>query len=138
MPFFITIIFKFWITTNNNYNEYKNVSIIKLGKCEETLKNYHNISKNETLIIFKNDIYQEGRLTPKVNYEIYDMKDKNKLELDFCKNIKIEIILPYIIEDNNTFKYNISSEYYNEICYSYAKHGKRPFLFNQIFIQGGN
>ena len=70
--------------------------------------------------IFKNDIYQEGRLTPKVNYEIYDMKDKNKLELDACKNIKIEILLPCIIEDNNTFKYNISSEYYNDICYSYT------------------
>ena len=48
------------------------------------------------------------------------MKDKNELELDACKNIKIEILLPCIIEDNNTFKYNISSEYYNDICYSYT------------------
>ena len=64
-------------TTNNNYNEYKNISIIKLGNCEERLKKYNNISINETLIIFKIDTYQKGKLTPKVKYEIYDMKNKN-------------------------------------------------------------
>ena len=48
---------KYEITTTDNYNEYKNISIIKLGKCNNLLKNHYNISLNETLIIFKLDIY---------------------------------------------------------------------------------
>ena len=47
------------------------------------------------------------------------MKNKNKLNLDLCKNTKIELLLPCIIDENNEFKYNIKSDYYNDICYSY-------------------
>ena len=108
------------ITTTNNYNESRNISIIKLRECENKLKQYYNISKNEPLIIFKKDIYHEGHLTPKLGYEIYDMKNKNKLELDICENEKIEILLPCIIDKDNEFKYNTSSEYYNDICYPYT------------------
>ena len=111
---------KFEITiTKDNYNEYKNISIIKLDECEDILKNFYNISKDESLIILKTDIYEKGALTPKMEYEVYDMKNKSKLNLDLCKNTKIELLLPCIIDENNEFKYNIKSDYYNDICYSY-------------------
>ena len=45
-------------TTKNNYNENKNISIVKLGGCEAELKNHYEIDKNEPLIIFKKDIYR--------------------------------------------------------------------------------
>ena len=108
------------ITTDKNSNEYKNISNIKLGKCENLIKNKYNISENESLIIFKRDIYEEGSLTPKIKYDIFDIKNKTKLELDVCENIIIDILLPFIMDEKNDFKYNISSEYYNDICFPYT------------------
>ena len=55
---------KLEITTTKNNNEFKNISIIKLGECENLLKKKYNIDKDEPLIIFKIDIYKEGLLTP--------------------------------------------------------------------------
>ena len=110
---------KYEITTTDNYNEYKNISIIKLGECENILKKHYNISLNESLIIFKIDIYEEGSIIPTLEYEVYDMKN-NQLDLNACKDIKIELLLSCIIDENEEFKYNLSSEYYNDICYTYS------------------
>jgi hypothetical protein len=66
------------ITINSNNNENKNISIINLGDCEKKIKNSNNISENESLIIFKIDVYEEGLLIPMVDYEIYEPKNKTK------------------------------------------------------------
>ena len=111
---------KYEITTTNNNDENTNISIIKLGECENKLKKHYNISEEESLIIFKIDVYDEGLLIPKVEYEIYDMKTKRLLDLKVCEDLKIELLLPCNIDENNIFKYNSSSEYYNDICYPYT------------------
>ena len=72
------------------------------------------------MIIYKIDIFKERLLIPIVEYEIYDIKNKTKLELDICKDTKIELLYPCIIEENSEYKYNSSNEYYNEICYSHT------------------
>jgi hypothetical protein len=114
---------KYEITTtnnNNNNNEYKNISIINLGECEKILKKHNNISENESLIILKRDIYKKGVSIPKLEYEVLDMNNKNKLDLNVCKDTKIEILLPHAIEENNEKKYNIESDYCNDTCYTYT------------------
>ena len=78
------------------------------------------MSEDDTLVIFKTDIYKEGLSTPKVEYEIYDVKNKRNLDLNICKDTKIQLLLPCNIDENNVYKYNISSDYYNDICYSYT------------------
>ena len=113
---------KYEITTTdnqNNNNGYLNLSIIRLGECENELKKYYNIDEKESLIIFKIDKYEEGLLIPIVEYEVYDFKNKKQLDLNICNNIKIEILYPAIIDEDNEFKHNLSSEYYNDICYIY-------------------
>ena len=95
---------KYEILTTNSNNEYKNFSSIKLGECENILKKYYNIDENESLLIFKVDIYEEVLL----------------LNLSICEDLKIELLLPCNIDENNIFKYNSSSEYYNDICYPYT------------------
>ena len=37
-----------------------------------------------------------------------------------CENEKIQISIPVNIDENNLFKYNISSDYYNEICFQFT------------------
>ena len=56
---------------------------------------------------------------PKIEYEVYyPLNTSNeliKLNLSICKDIKIEIAIPVIINETLD-KYNISSKYYNDIC----------------------
>ena len=66
------------------------------------------------------DLYTKGLLIPIIEYKVYNIKTKEELDLNICKNIKIDINIPVKIDENNLFKYNSSSEYYNDICYSYT------------------
>ena len=85
-------------TYNQNYKEYNgDISILKLGECENKLKKYYNISEDHPLIIFKVDKYDIGLLIPIVEYEVYNF-DSEKVEilnLEVCQNLKIDLFLPY-------------------------------------------
>ena len=105
---------------NQKNNSNNNMTRIDLGECEYLLRNYYNISINESLYIKKVDIIQEGMKTLKVEYDVYaKLLGKNlvKLNLTVCKQSKIIISLPIVINGNND-KLNISSGYYNDICYT--------------------
>ena len=95
------------------------------------------------MLIYKTDIYEEGLLTPRVEYEIYDIKNKSQLDLNYCKDLKIKVFLPCIIDENNEFKYNSSSDYYNDICYPYTTEDdtditlsdrKNEYIDNNMFL----
>ena len=66
------------------------------------------------------DIYEEGSLTPRIEYEVYDSKTKEQLDLSICNHTKINILIPAVIEKDNINKYNSSHEYYNDIFYTYT------------------
>ena len=110
-------------TTKNQKNEEKNgnVTTINLGDCERILKEAYNISFNETLFIKKIDVEQEGMMIPKIEYDIYyKLNGINliKLNLSYCHNSKIDISIPAKINSQEIDKYNSSSGYYNDICYT--------------------
>ena len=108
-------------SSDNQINkEYTNISSINLGKCQTELKKFYNITDNETLIIFKIDYFQKDSLVPIVEYEVYDPNITQRLNLNICENIKIDISIPVSIDENNLFKYNSSSEYYNDLCFPYT------------------
>ncbi len=113
-------IYQITSSDNQNNNEYNNISSILLGDCEQKLKDHYKIDKDEPLIIFKIDIKEEGLKIPIIEYEIYNPYNLEKLELDVCKDIKINISIPVSIDEDSLFKYNSSDEYYNDICYSYT------------------
>ena len=107
------------ITTTNNQknNDNNNVSTIILGECENELKEEYNISKNDSLYIFKVDLIIEK--IHKVEYEVYYPFLPNNLtllNLSECKDIKIDIFIPFHIPKGQIDKYNKSSELYNSIC----------------------
>ena len=114
------IIITFTTTENQKNNKNNNMTSIDLGECETLLRNFYNISDNETLYMKKIDIQQEGMSTLKVEYDVYAKIYRNKLiklNLTICSNSKISIFIPFII-DENINKYNSSSDYYNDICYT--------------------
>ena len=112
------------ITTSDNQNNKKdnndNVSILKLKDCEERLKSNNGISENETLLIFKIDVYKDGLLMPVIEYEVYHPTEFYKLDLSVCDDINIEISLPVSIDEDELYKHDPSSDYYNDKCYSYT------------------
>ena len=55
----------------NNESYITNDTLIDLAECEISLRNFYNISNNESLYIKKIEIIQEGMQIPKVEYDIY-------------------------------------------------------------------
>ena len=105
---------------NQKENINNNMTIVDLGECEELLRKEYNISINETLYMKKIDIKQEEMNTLKVEYDIYcKLFGTNliKLNLTVCKNSKISIFIPIVINEDLD-KLNRSSGYYNDICYT--------------------
>ena len=105
---------------NQNIKKYENISSIKMGECENILKEKYNIIKNETLIIFKIERDIEEMLIPLIEYEIFDPITKSRLDLNYCKNANITIHIPVNINESNLFKYDPNNSYYNDICYIYT------------------
>ena len=120
------------ITTSYNQNNeiYYNLSSIKLGKCEQILKSQNNLTENESLIIFKVEYYFEGYNIPLIYYEVYNPRTKNEIDLYLCGNEKIDIIHHATIDENELFKYDPESDYYNDLCYIYTTKDKTDIILN--------
>ena len=75
----------------NQKNIKSNMSTIDLGDCETSLRNYYNLTNNQTIYIKKLDIIQEGMKAKKVEYNVYSKlsgKNLEKLNLSICENIQ--------------------------------------------------
>ena len=116
------ILYQITSAYNQNNNEYKNLSTIKLGELENIIKDKYNISINESLIIFKIEKYIEGILIPLIEYEIFNPETKEIIDLKNFQNINLNIIIsiPISIKENILYKYDPNNRYYNDICYTYT------------------
>ena len=122
-------IYQLTSSENQNNNEY-NISTIKLGECENILKNHYNISKDISLLIFKIDYYEERSSKPIIEYEIFHPLTKEKLDLTLCQNITIDTLISVLINEDELFKYNLSSDYYNDICFTYTTEKGTDIILN--------
>ena len=113
------VIYQISSTENQNNNKYINISTIKLEDCEKELRKHYKINDSIPLLIFKIDIYEEGFSIPTVQYEVYNSKTKEQLNLTFCDNTKIKIFYPASI-NGDIKKYNLSDDFYNNICSIYT------------------
>ena len=110
----------FTSTINQKNNENKNNITMNLGECETKLKHIYNISENEPLYILEVISEEEGMKIPKIEYELYyplnNDNNLTKLNLELCKDTKIEISIAVKINESLD-RYNSSSDYYNNICF---------------------
>ena len=112
---------KYQITSSFNQNNtiYDDISIIYLNECEKRLKVVNNIPQNETLIIFKYDYKTDEAFVPIVGYDVFNPITKELLDLNECKTLKIDIILPTNISNDELYKHNPNSNYYKDKCNSF-------------------
>ena len=113
--------FQYQITSSFNQKNkiYDNISVIDLKECENKLKDVYNIPKNNSLIIFKYDYNSEENLIPIVGYEVFNPITSKKLDLSHCKNIKIDVIIPANIKEDELYKHDPKSNYYKDKCSPY-------------------
>jgi len=124
------------ITTTQMKRKYNNISYIDLGECEAKLKQKHKINY---LLILKFDIKLDDNSPTTVEYEVYNPYTKEKLDLSICRNEKINIEIPKILDEYSMLLYqNISSfgydvfnkndPFYNEICTVYSSEDSTDVL----------
>jgi len=124
------VLYQITTTENQNNNTYNNISTIKLGKCEDILRLKYNISNNLSFIIFKIDYYMEGLLIPIIGYEVYHPLNFSKLDLSYCEDSLISYNIPVTIDEDNLFKYNPNSDYYNDECNTYTTKNGTDIILN--------
>ena len=118
-------------TYKEQKNEIHGISNIDLGACEDILKDAYNISRTESLIIFKLDIKTEDLSSTYVKYELYSPKKEFILNLEHCKDVKITINIPIKLNKNidliygdlAKLGYNLFNEndpFYQDICSTYT------------------
>ena len=119
------IIFEITTSDNIDINNNNNISIIYLGECGKRLKEIYNINN---IIIFKIDFFEEGLLIPIVEYELYHPINKTKLDLNYCKDLNVDISSLVNIDEKKLFKYNSSDDYYNDLCFPYTTEKKTDII----------
>ena len=97
-----------------------NTTNIILGECEKKIREYYQIPDDESLVIFKVEKFEEGIKIPIVEYKLYSGKERKNLDLGICEGIKIELVVPVSINEDELYKYDLKSDYYNDICFGYT------------------
>ena len=137
------------MTTSDNQknNTNKNISSINIGTCETKLKTIYGIGQSMPLIIFKLDYFSPDTLIPIIGYEIYHPINKSKLDLSYCKDELIKLNIPVSIDDTKLFKYDPSSDFHTDSCFSYMTENgtdiilddrKKEFSNNNLYLCENN
>ena len=115
------IIYQITSSYNQKYKVYDNISTIDLGECENILKSISNMKEDDNLIILKIDYLMEGLNIPIIRYKVFNPNTKDELDLNLCNNEKIIYNIPVSvsINEDELYKYNPDSEYYNNLCFPY-------------------
>ena len=123
------------------------ISAIDLGNCTQIIKEYYNISKNESLIILNIETKNERNnndtffnLGKSTQIEIYDFSG-NKLDLSVCKeNIKVmkyigdakelDIQSAKSLSEQGIDVFDASNAFFNDICYPYESPDAKDIILN--------
>ena len=118
----------------------ENISYIDLGQCESILKK----QTNNLLIMLKTDIKNDKHSFTNVQYEIYDSITGDKINLNECQDMNIDIYVPTVLDNNSLYLFNdlkdngynifnINDTFYNDICSTYKTiNGKDILLSDRI------
>ena len=111
------------ITSINNQLTNNNLSFIDFKGCEDILKQEYNIKAEEELLIYKIENIVKGFNIPIIEYILFTQNEHIKLNLTICNNITVEYNIPVSINENEIYKYDPSSQFYNDKCNKYSKDG---------------
>jgi len=126
---------------NNDSNKF---SKIDLGECENILREKNHIDKNDSLLILKYEKLNNEISRSNLQYEIYELFNKKRLNLSVCKEVPINIYVPKVLSEQLHNLYNelkdlgydlfdINSHFYQDICTPYkSTNGTDVILSDRI------
>ena len=126
---------------NNDSNKF---SKINLGECENILREKNHINKNDSLLILKYEKLNNEISRSNLQYEIYELFNKKRLNLSVCKEVPINIYAPKVLSEQLHNLYNelkdlgydlfdINSHFYQDICTPYkSTNGTDVILSDRI------
>ena len=114
---------EYQLSTVSNQYKRNDWVIIDLGDCEQILKDKYGINKDEDLLIFKIENHYDGINIPIIEYEIYSIDGTKKLDLNECNNTLLYKI-PLNISEDELYKHDPESDYYNDRCNKYTSENK--------------
>ena len=92
----------------------ENTTNVFLGECKDILKEKYNLQDNEVLLMLKLDLFKQNSSIPLVEYEVYNYNKSEKLNLDYCNDVKINVYVPLQLDNQTIFLYNdLNSSGYN-------------------------
>ena len=100
----------------SNKRRVNGTSHIDLDKCGKILKERHYLKEGEDLVVFKIEYKYTNYKIPIIEYQIFNENGKKKLNLNYCKNIKIPYYITLEINNYLEYQYNPMHEYYNDRC----------------------
>ena len=118
------------ISTLNNQIDMENITSINFSECESLIRDDLNNTIGE-LYALRIDHKIEGYNIPIIEYAIFD-ENGTFLNLDKCDNIYSQYYIPVSINENNLYKYDSSSDYYNDDCSLYkSENGKDMTMYDR-------
>ena len=97
-----------------------NLTYVVFDECVNVLKKKYNLSPKDDIIIFKVEYYSPNYKIPIIEYTLINAFKAIKLNLEYCRDIKIKYNIPKIIDDFDDYKYNPLNEYYQDECFPYS------------------
>ena len=108
-----------------------NSTNVFLGECKDILKEKYNLKDDEVLLMLKLDLFKQDSSHPLVEYEVYNYNSSEKLNLEYCDDVKINVYTPiqldnktvYLYNNLNSSGYNLfnsKDSFYNDICSIYT------------------
>ena len=101
------------ITTLDNQIGQHNLSNINFGECEKILREKYINNSDEELIIYKIENKVGSFNIPIIEYVLFNKNGSIKLNLSLCDNIKVEYNIPVSINENEIYKNDPLSDFYN-------------------------
>ena len=107
----------FQIFALSNKKRAENITYIDLEECANNLIQKHRIFDND-LIVFKVEYYSPDYQIPIIEYNIFGRGGKMKLNLNYCKSLRIKYLIPKEINNYEDYLYDPENKYYNDRCFS--------------------
>ena len=112
-------------------NNQQNISSVDLGECEVLLREQEGLDENEQFNIIKLDIKNASVSAVYVQYDIYNPRTNQKVDMSVCSGTSIIIHTPVALsgsklslisnlEESGYNAFDIKDSFYNDICSTYT------------------
>jgi surface protein len=117
----------FQIFALSNKKREENITYINLEECGNVLKQKHRIF-NDDLIVFKIEYNSPDYQIPIIEYNIFGRGGKMKLNLNYCKSLRIKYLIPKDISNYEEYLYDPENKYYHDKCFSPKSEEKNDMI----------